>query len=405
MSASDQVLPTTDAETDMRLHRSRLMVAITAMNPKGLQQVLQSLPPSAQALETEIKAAQAVVELLSRYDQLVKEQADVRASAEDLRIQLESEARARRGAQEDARQAAAGRQAGEAQMRTELRAARGQAPPSSEQELTAMAQETRINELQAVVVSLQTQLRQSEMRGQQVRLELANAKESLGPTLKALKVAEEESEHTKRLLRTTESSNATLLTQVAALQQRVTGIAIGESRPPKPPVSASASAATAAAGVPVGGAAAAAPDADARAAEAAAAAIEARVAADAAAAAEEPLPSSVEEMQQALRHERARVRVLQAEVSNARQAAEETLERQRRGADRGLREMQSEFARLHRITAEMREAVNGAEGRARGEESFRRRAEQGECFGWPPMTSDDTLMAPDCELVLFLMTH
>jgi hypothetical protein len=399
---------TTDAETDMRLHRSRLMVAITAMNPKGLQQVLQSLPPSAQALETEIKAAQAVVELLSRYDQLVKEQADVRASAEDLRIQLESEARARRGAQEDARQAAAGRQAGEAQMRTELRAARGQAPPSSEQELTAMAQETRINELQAVVVSLQTQLRQSEMRGQQVRLELANAKESLGPTLKALKVAEEESEHTKRLLRTSESSNATLLTQVAALQQRVTGIAIGESRPPKPPVSASASAATAAAGVPVGGAAAAAPDADARAAEAAAAAaaaIEARVAADAAAAAEEPLPSSVEEMQQALRHERARVRVLQAEVSNARQAAEETLERQRRGADRGLREMQSEFARLHRITAEFREAVNGAEGRARGEESFRRRAEQGECLGWPPMASDDTLMAPDCELVLFLMTH
>jgi len=379
MSASDQVLPTTDAETDMRLHRSRLMVAITAMNPKGLQQVLQSLPPSAQALETEIKAAQAVVELLSRYDQLVKEQADVRASAEDLRIQLESEARARRGAQEDARQAAAGRQAGEAQMRTELRAARGQAPPSSEQELTAMAQETRINELQAVVVSLQTQLRQSEMRGQQVRLELANAKESLGPTLKALKVAEEEGEHTKRLLRTSESSNATLLTQVAALQQRVTGIAIGESRPPKPPVSASASAATAAAGVPVGGAAAAAPDADARAADAADAAIEARVAADAAAAAEEPLPSSVEEMQQALRHERARVRVLQAEVSNAREAAEETLERQRRGADRGLREMQSEFARLHRITAEMREAVNGAEGRARGEESFRRRAEQGEC--------------------------
>ena len=268
-----------------------------------------------------------------------------------------------------------------------------------------MAQETRINELQAVVVSLQTQLRQSEMRGQQVRLELANAKESLGPTLKALKVAEEEGEHTKRLLRTSESSNATLLTQVAALQQRVTGIAIGESRPPKPPVSASASAATAAAGVPVGGAAAAAPDADARAAEAAAAAIEARVAADAAAAAEEPLPSSVEEMQQALRHERARVRVLQAEVSNARQAAEETLERQRRGADRGLREMQSEFARLHRITAEMREAVNGAEGRARGEESFRRRAEKGECLGWPPMTSDVTLMAPDCELVLFLMTH
>ena len=55
--------------------------------------------------------------------------------------------------------------------------------------------------------------------------------------------------------------------------------------------------------------------------------------------------------------------------------------------------VQSEFARLHRITAEMREAVSGAEGRARGEESFRRRAEQGECLGWPPMASDGTLMS------------
>ena len=58
-----------------------------------------------------------------------------------------------------------------------------------------------------------------------------------------------------------------------------------------------------------------------------------------------------------------------------------------------------------KLAATPREAVNGAEGRARGEESFRRRAEQGECLGWPPMTPDDTPMAPDCELVLFLMTH
>ena len=43
----------------------------------------------------------------------------------------------------------------------------------------------------------------------------------------------------------------------------------------------------------------------------------------------------------------------------------------------GLREMQSEFARLHKSNAEMREAVNAAEQRAGGEAGFRRRAEQG----------------------------
>jgi hypothetical protein len=39
--------------------------------------------------------------------------------------------------------------------------------------------------------------------------------------------------------------------------------------------------------------------------------------------------------------------------------------------------MQTEFARLHRSNAEMREAVNATEARAKGEAGFRRRAEQG----------------------------
>jgi len=92
---------------------------------------------------------------------------------------------------------------------------------------------------------------------------------------------------------------------------------------------------------------------------------------------EEELPEGEEELAKGLRHERARVRVLQAEVQSVRQEADDLIERMRRGADRGLREMQSEVARLHRSQAEMREAVQAAEGRAKGEEGFRRRAEQG----------------------------
>ena len=59
-----------------------------------------------------------------------------------------------------------------------------------------------------------------------------------------------------------------------------------------------------------------------------------------------------------------------------REEAEINIERQRRGADRGLRELQTEVARLQRVTAELREELNEAGQRAKSEAGFRRRAEQ-----------------------------
>ena len=177
------------------------------------------------------------------------------------------------------------------------------------------------------------------------------------------------------MLRTSEASNATLTNNLAALQQRASGIAIGEFRPNRPPQVSTTKGETPGTGVPT------LPEAGDAEAEAAAKAE--REAADALAGellaveAEEELPTSVDDLQRGMRHERARVRLLQAEVSQVRDEMAEQLERQRRGADRGLREMQTEFARLHRSHVEMKEAVNASEQRAGGEAGFRRRAEQG----------------------------
>ena len=351
-----------DADTDLRLHRAQLMAAIQAANPKALGDVLTNVAPSAATLEAEVGAAKAVVELLSKLESTTEALATERTRVEELRANGAAAATASLSADGAAKQAAAQHQAEVAQLRAQLNAAKNGAPPTSDTELTAVAQETRINELQAVIVSLQTQLRQAEMRGQQTALELANSKESVGPTLKAMRSVEDDLAHTQRLLRTSEASNSTLLTQIASLQQRASGVAISEARPPKPPPHPtvpsqleSPSKAPALAAPPPPLAAPPPPPADD----------------------DDELPTTLEELQGALRHEKARVRLMMTEVSAVREESEHQFERQRRGADRGLREMQTEFARLHKANAEMREAVNAAEGRAAGEASFRKRAEQG----------------------------
>ena len=228
-------------DTDVRAARSRVLAGIAASNAKGLDEVLSSIPPKLLGLlEMELNAAQAVQELLSKVEHAMSGQAKKQADASELKRQAESEAAARVAAEETARRDAAQHQADVAQLRAELTAAKGQAPPSSEVELQAVAQETRINELQAVVVSLQTQLRQAEMKAQQLTLEVAAGKEAVGPTVKAMRVVEEELANTQRLLRTSEASNATLLTQVATLQQRASGAALadGLAKPlkPSPPI-------------------------------------------------------------------------------------------------------------------------------------------------------------------------
>ena len=379
--AEPNAAATGDTDTDPIVSRSRLLTAIAAVDSRALEETIASIPEELHLqLESELRAAKAVVESLAKQSALEAELEKAKAKGVELQGALDAESARLKQVETAAGGSAAQASAVQAQLKSDLRAARGQDVPH-DHEVKAIAQETRINELQASVASLQTQLRQSEMKGQQQLLELANAKEAVGPTLKAMKHVEEELEHTKRLLKTSDASNAQLTTQLAALQQRASGIAIGETRPFKPPRPgvSSSSAASPSKGAPrvaedggEGGEGVAAGEGDGVPTDAAAPQFDA-----AETEAEEPLPGSLDECQKDLRHERARLRMLRSENLALRDEMETQLERQRRGADRGLREMQTEFARLHRNAAEMREAVNAAESRSQGEANFRRRAEQG----------------------------
>ena len=62
----------------------------------------------------------------------------------------------------------------------ELRAS-GRARPTAAEELSSVQRETRINELQTVVVSLQTQLRQAEQAAAHAKAETATAQAGLQP--------------------------------------------------------------------------------------------------------------------------------------------------------------------------------------------------------------------------------
>ena len=409
---------------DPSVARSRVIAAIATANATTIGETIESLPAdlAGAALEAEVRAAKAVQAALEERAAMAAELAEAKARAESLKADVDAEVAKRKAAEASSASAAAQHQGAVAQLKTEVRAAKGQGPVSSEAEVAAIAQETRINELQAVVVSLQTQLRSSEMKYQQTALELANAKESVGPTIKAMRGVEDELAHAQRMLRTSEASNVTLTNQLAALQQRMAGVAIGETRPPRPapprrptegvaaPTAPSLQATGGGGGGGGGGAAPppTMPTAETATTEEQQAAVKVQAmvrgknarkdleagggggsvapslnvsgtkhVVAAAAAEEAPLPGSIDEAHRALQLERARVNLLKAEVAAVRDECEAQLERQRRGADRGLREMQSEFARLHRSNAEMREAVSAAESRAQGEAGFRRRAEQG----------------------------
>ena len=378
-AAADE--PAEAAADEPYSYQSRLLAAIAAKNATALNEMIGSMPPEVPADDLTLTAARIAAEVLADNSKHRQTIAQLEAAAAGNAKQLVSEKAKQTQLEQSASTAAADHAATAAQLQTEVRAARKEGPVSSDAELKLVAQETRINELQAVVAKLQSKLRETEMREQQKTLELVNTKESIGPTVKAMRAVEDELAHSQRMLRTSESSNAVLTNQLATLQQRATGVAMGETRPPKPlPPAMVAAGDTPNPGMPTlqaGGAAegaaasAAVPDGDAVAADIAAASIATG------GAAEEAMPTTMGDFEHALRHERARVSLLRAELTAVRSESEGQLERQRRGADRGLREMQTEFARLHRVSAEMKEASNASEHRAAGEAGFRRRAEQG----------------------------
>ena len=360
--------------SDTRPFFSSLLAAISALDAAALTNALKSIPPELEKdLGAEIRAAKAVVDTLEKQATLSAELAEAKEQAQNLQIQLAAEGSNLKQSERTIAASVAEHSVAHAQLETDFKAAHGQ-PSSSESELVAVARETRINELQAIVASLQTKLRQSEMASQQQTLELANTKASVGPTLKTMNAMERELEQAKRMLRTSDAANAQLTNQLATLQQRMSGaLESGVDKVRKPtgpgPLSSPGKAPTllqADGGVRFGG------DADEQ----------AEVVMDSSAAAELETDLSREgamaqDGDQDLRHERARLRLLRDENAALRAECESQLERQRRGADRGLREMQSEMARLHRSNAEMRDAVQAAEGRSAGEANFRRRAEQG----------------------------
>ena len=379
--------------------RSRILAAIAASNLSVLMDVLASQPQGGSpALEAEVRAGRAMAEALEKLDKQTKDLEQARTGASDAKAKYEAEAKLRIEERKTAEEAAADQSASLGEARAQVASTRGQAPASSEEQLQLVAQAARIDDLQATIVSLQTAVRQSEMKGQQLQLELANAKEAMGPTIKAMKAVEEELAHKDRLLRTSEAASATLTNQLAMLQQRMSGVAIGEFRPAKPtrpaeavmPPSHTEGAPTLSEPPGMGGDVAAAEGAAADGAAAEGGAAVPTVAEQPGEA--EELPESVDELQRCLQLERSRVRLLTEEVRALRDEMDHQLERQRRGADRGMREMQTEFARLHRATADMREGVNAAEARAKGEEGFRRRAEQ----GW--LTAQNSLERTQAEL-------
>ena len=150
-----------DVEADVKVTRSRLLAAIAAGNVAALNEVLGSLPAGAEAeLEAEAKAARKAIELVTSSERAVSAGDDDQAVVIELRQKLADAEEAHRASQA----AVEANDALVAELKQELEAARGVASGggSPAHQLGAVQQATRINELQSVVVQLQTQLRQSE---------------------------------------------------------------------------------------------------------------------------------------------------------------------------------------------------------------------------------------------------
>ena len=106
----------------------------------------------------------------------------------ELQTQLESDHATIQRVENHAISDIANATATQAQLKTDLRAARGQ-KVSPESELQVVAHETQINDLQAQVSFLQMQLRKSQMEQQDLQMQLARVKDSVQPTTEQLRRA------------------------------------------------------------------------------------------------------------------------------------------------------------------------------------------------------------------------
>ena len=340
-----QLLP---PSPDVSIARKRLMAAMASGNLTATREVMVSISPSLASgeLSLECKAAAAVVEILAAREREAAEAADAReraqqsearsiaadaarARAESERHEAESTVARERASADDERRRAGEREA----------VAAGAGEALARVPVEGIQHATRVNELQAVVVSLQTRLRLSEQQVAHGSLRVQSAEAVAEPLRLRVEELEGELSHVKRLLGQSEESVGVLQQHLNVLQAR-----FAESAAP----------------LAVG--------TDDEREESLAAKL---------AAAEDPL----EVAKASLDAERGRRLELEAEMQRARMQSAEQLDRLRKGTERSVRELQGHVARLQAEAAserqEMSDRLAAACSKAEAEADFRKRAEEG----------------------------
>ena len=208
-----------DREANVKVTRSRLMIAIAAGNASALTEVCGSVAAEwAAELQSEVAAAKKAIELVRGHEAAVKSLDEERAAVLRLRTELAALGEQHRASAGEIGEADDVIHGLKAQLSgAELRAS-GRAPASAAEELSSVQRETRINELQTVIVSLQTQLRQAEQAAAHARAETATAQAGLQPMSAANGELQEQQAHLRRMLEQSDAMSAALQQQVSALQ-------------------------------------------------------------------------------------------------------------------------------------------------------------------------------------------
>ena len=290
-----------DAAADLALARQLILAACASGNAGALSERLDGVSAALSAeLQTEIGAARKTLELLEeRQSQAAALDAE-RAAAAELRQQLAASADDRRRGEAEA--ATSVQQLTSDLAAAKAGAAHAAAAPAAAAGLDTMQLKTRINELESVVVALQTAVRHEEQEKQRVQTELGVAQQTGGAGAAAYSELEARQQRTQRQLEQSERTAAALQQQVKLLEEWQHEHRLNSQR----------------------------------------VATELALPAAEGAAGE----GTIEEATRALERERGRRQLCEAELLKLKGEAESQLDRQRKGADRSMRELQGEVARL-----------------------------------------------------------
>ena len=301
-----------DAAADLALARQLILAACASGNAGALSERLDGVSAALSAeLQTEIGAARKTLELLEeRQSQAAALDAE-RAAAAELREQPAAAADERRRGEAEA--ATSVQQLTSDLAAAKAGAAHAAAAPAAAAGLDTMQLKTRINELESVVVALQTAVRHEEQEKQRVQTELGVAQQTGGAGAAAYAELEARQQRTQRQLEQSERTAAALQQQVKLLEEWQHEHRLNSQR----------------------------------------VATELALPAAEGAAGE----GTIEEATRALERERGRRQLCEAELLKLKGEAEAQLDRQRKGADRSMRELQGEVARLQARPRAIRRAI------------------------------------------------